>query len=76
MARLALPHAESGYLGAPADPARGRRLDAATGRLAAVLKLLAQVKAADAKGTTAPAAPPAAAFPRLRRAGGGRREAV
>jgi hypothetical protein len=67
-ARLALTHAEAAYTAAPLDPARGRRLDAALGRLAAVVKLLAQVRAAEVRGT-APAVPPGAAFPRLHASG-------
>jgi hypothetical protein len=57
------------YTTAPLDPARGRRLDAALGRLAAVVKLLAQVKAAAAARGTTPAVPPGAAFPRLHASG-------
>jgi hypothetical protein len=42
-ALLALTHAEAVYTAAPLDPARGRQLDAALGRLAAVVIRLRRV---------------------------------
>jgi hypothetical protein len=65
---LSPPPMNAAYTAAPLDPALGWRLDAAMGRLAAVVKLLAQVKAAEVRGT-APAAPPGATFPRLHASG-------
>ena len=65
VARLALSHAEFGASGSSDSVVvaafKARRLDAALHRLTAVIRLLAQVRAARHRGGRAPASPPAAA---------------